>query len=177
MEAASAGVASTWILFLFFSDVSAHADGERRGAGSDSEGRVGRVSARRILRKPQETATVLGDRRRHAPRLCCPPGQAGSPLAHTTITGSPHHYYCAVHLDKLDRDGRARSAARQRANAARKLGASRSGGRRDLDLHGAAALPLHTARKRRLVAYGLYSYGPYSYGLYSYGLTAPARAA
>ena len=37
----------------FSSTSSAHADGERRGAGSESEGGIGKVSARRVLRYPQ----------------------------------------------------------------------------------------------------------------------------
>ena len=55
----------TWIYFS--NNFSAHADGERRGAGSNWKGGIGKVSVGRVFR----SARVLGARRRHAPRYSC----------------------------------------------------------------------------------------------------------
>ena len=38
------------LFFIYSNDFSAHADGERRGAGSNREGSVGKVLVRRIVR-------------------------------------------------------------------------------------------------------------------------------
>ena len=58
---------------LFFNQLFGHADGERRGAGSTSEGRQQKGLGETRLETPSRSTRVLGVRRRRAPRYCSRP--------------------------------------------------------------------------------------------------------